>query len=291
MIFQCRAGVRNFKMKITDRVNIHLCIAFKLWKWIEVYHICSTIIDTANGSKNLKSSDAKASQRIRKCPFRQWKETPIVGFNQSCKTSSQYGWFVRGRFIPIIYSIDQLGESSCGISVYSDAYILTVMERLKTFTKRLYGTSKKRVRLCKELHTPIEHNYICSPTVHSMRRKGGRLVILPILWGFWYPPGWQENTQSYFRPYLCFSDACCHCYLTRYKSKMLLVHWLFASTTTSIPYICIRNRIYELACFIILNLLKAVKEEIGMKGITFTIYKFWLKTFLTFPLALILQIT
>jgi glycosyltransferase involved in cell wall biosynthesis len=316
-------------MKIVDRVTI-ICIAYNHEKWIEETlesvklqdYYSKELIIIDNGSTDqtpeiIRRWVSQQSGNMSVQTIFMEEEMPYCGlFNQSLGSlSSQYVVDLSGDDVlypdHLSLSIDQLRKAPYAAFVYSDAYLLTPDGEVKTFYKRnSYGDLEEEILQGELYETLIEHNYICSPTIvfnaKILKREGGYDSGL-------YYEDFDVQLRLARKHSVVFSD---HIGVLKrrhansmssgqyqlHKSKML------PSTLTVCEKVkamnihpdedkALGNRIrYELkhalwsANFEPAQGFVRLGEEIGLKGITFTFYKFWLKKRFDFS-WLYLQIT
>jgi glycosyltransferase involved in cell wall biosynthesis len=316
-------------MKIADRVTI-ICIAFNHEKWIEETlesvkiqdYYSKELIIIDNGSRDQTPEIIRrwVSQRSGSMSVQtifMEEEMPYCGlFNRSLDIlSSQYVVDLSGDDVlypdHLSLSIDQLRKAPYAAFVYSDAYILTPDGEVKTFYKRnSYGDLEEEILQGELYETLIEHNYICSPTIvfnaKILKREGGYDSGL-------YYEDFDVQLRLARKHSVVFSD---HIGVLKrrhaksmssgqyqlYKSKMLpstlaVCEKVKAMNIHPDEDKALGNRIlYELkhalwsANFEPAEGFVKLGEEIGLKGIIFTIYKFWLKKRFDFS-WLYLQIT
>jgi glycosyltransferase involved in cell wall biosynthesis len=316
-------------MKIVDRVTV-ICIAYNHEKWIEETlesvklqdYYSKELIIIDNGSTDqtpeiIRRWVSQQSGNMSVQTIFMEEEMPYCGlFNQSLGSlSSQYVVDLSGDDVlypdHLSLSIDQLRKAPYAAFVYSDAYILTTDGEIKTFYKRnSYGDLEEEILQGELYETLIEHNYICSPTIvfnaKVLEKEGGydsglyyEDFDIQLRLARKYPVVFSDHIGVLKRQH---SNSLSSSQYQRYKSKML----------PSTLAVCVKVKamnihpeedkalgkriLYELkhalwsANFEPAEGFVKLGEEIGLKGIRFAIYGYWLKRRFDFS-WLYLQIT
>lgn len=303
-------------MKIADRVTI-ICIAFNHEKWIfetlesvrlqEYYSKELIIIDNGSSDQTaeiIRKWECQRSGNMSvKTIFLDKEMAYCALFNQYLGTlASQYVIDLSGDDVlypdHLSLSIDQLRKAPYAAFVYSDAYILSVENEIKTFYKRnSYGELTEEIVQGELYETLIERNYICSPTIvfnaKILEKEGGYDAKL-------YYEDFDIQVRLARKYPVVFSDhigvlkrlhdkSLSYGQYQRYKSKMLpstltVCEKVKNMNTQPEEDLALRKRVlYELkhalwsANFEPAEGFVKLGDEIGLKGIMFSIYKFWLK--------------
>lgn len=303
-------------MKIADRVTI-ICIAYNHEKWIEETlesvrlqdYYSKELIIIDNGSTDLTPEIIRrwVSQRSGNMSVQaiyMKEEMPYCGlFNQFLGTlSSQYVVDLSGDDVlypdHLSLSLDQLRKTTEAAFVFSDAYILSVDEEIKTFYKRnSYGDLEEEILQGELYETLIEHNYICSPTIvfnaKILEKEGGYDS------GLYYEDfdiqlRLARNYQAVFSDHVGVlkrqhDKSLSSRQYQRYKSKMLPSTLIVCQKVKEMNIYPGEDKalgkrvLYELkhalwsANFETAAGFVKLGEEIDLKGIKFGIYKFWVK--------------
>jgi glycosyltransferase involved in cell wall biosynthesis len=317
MTFPTRSpGAKNFKMKVADRVTV-ICIAYNHEKWIEETlesvriqdYYAKELIIIDNGSTDQTPENIRhwVSQRSGNMPVKTIfleKEMPYCGvFNESLKTiSSQYIVDLSGDDVlypdHLSLSIEQLRRAPNAAFVYSDAYILSPDGEVKTFYKRdSNGELAEEIVQGDVYEALIEHNYICSPTIvfnaKILEKIGGYDSSLyyedfdiQLRLAREYPAVFSDHIGVLKRQH---SKSLSSNQYQRYKSMMLPSTLIVCEKIKEMNIypeenIALGKRIlFELkhalwsANFEPAEGFVKLGEEIGLKGIKFSLYKFWLK--------------
>jgi glycosyltransferase involved in cell wall biosynthesis len=316
-------------MKIADRVTI-ICITYNHEKWIEetlesvklqdYYSKELIIIDNGSTDQTPEIIRRWVSQRSGTMSVQtifMEKEVPYCGlFNQYLGTiSSQYVVDLSGDDVlypdHLSLSIDQLRKAPYAAFVYSDAYIFTTDGEIKTFYKRnSYGDLKEEILQGELYETLIEHNYICSPTIvfnaKVLEKEGGydsglyyEDFDVQLRLARKYPVVFSDHIGVLKRQH---SKSLSSGQYQRYKSKMLPSTLAVCAKVKAMNIHPEEDKalgkriLYELkhalwsANFEPAEGFVKLGQEIGLKGIRFGIYKFWLKKRFDFS-WLYLQIT
>ena len=303
-------------MKITDRVTV-ICIAHNHEEWIEETlesvrlqdYDSKELIVIDNGSSDSTPAiiDRWVSQLTGNMSVKTFfmeKEMPYCGlFNQFLETVSSH-FIVDLSGDDVLYpdhlslSISQLKRAPFAAFVYSDAYILSPEGEIKTFYKRNSGGELKEEMVQEELYqTLIASNYICSPTIvfnaKILKKEGGYDSEL-------YYEDFDIQLRLARKHPVVFSNhigvlkrqhpkSLSSGQYQRYKSKML------PSTLVVCQKIKAMNSDPNEDASLGIRILHELKhslwsanfepaagfvklgEELGIKGIVFSLYKFWLK--------------
>jgi len=316
-------------MKVTDRVTV-ICIAFNHEKWIEetlesvrlqdYYSKELIIIDngsTDNTPEIIRKWVSQRSGNMSVQTLFYGQEQPYCSlFNESLKTlASQYVVDLSGDDVlypdHLFRSIEQLKRAPFAAFVFSDAYILSPEGEIKTFYKRdSAGELTEEIAQGELYETLIEHNYICSPTIvfnaKILEKEGGYDSKL-------YYEDFDIQLRLSRKHPVVYSDhigvlkrqhpkSLSSGQYQRYKSKMLPSTLLVCQKIKDMNVNQEEDRalgkriLYELkhalwsANFEPAQGFVKLGEEIGLKGLEFTFYKFWLKKRYDFS-WLYLQIT
>lgn len=303
-------------MTVSDRVSI-ICITYNHEKWIEetlesvrlqdYYSKDLIIIDNGSTDSTPDIIRRWASQRVGSMSVQtifKTEEMPYCSlFNENLATIfSQYVVDLSGD--DVLYpdhlsnSIAQLKKAPYVAFVYSDAYILSNEGEIKTFYKRNSSGELTEEVIQGELYeTLIERNYICSPTIvfnaKFLEKEGGydsglhyEDFDIQLRLARKYPVIFSDHIGVLKREHLKSLSSGQY---QRYKSSMLpstliVCQKVKAMNIHSEEDIALGKRIlHELKHALwSANFDPAVGfvklgEEVGLNGIRFAIYKFWLK--------------
>ncbi len=303
-------------MKVTDRVTV-ICIAFNHEKWIEetlesvrlqdYYSKDLIIIDNGSTDTTPEIIRRWASQRSGNMSVEmifKSEEMPYCSlFNEVfASISSQYVVDLSGD--DVLYpdhlskSIDHLKRAPYAAFVYSDAYLLTTEGEIRTFYKRdSSGELVEDIVQGEIYETLIEQNYICSPTIvfnaKILEKEGGYDPNL-------YYEDFDIQLRLARKHPVVFSNhigvlkrqhakSLSSGQYQRYKSKMLPSTLVVCQKVKAMNLhpeedSALGKRIlFELkhalwsANFEPAEGFVKLGKEIGLRGVEFAIYKYWLK--------------
>jgi len=303
-------------MKISDRVTI-ICIAYNHAKWIEETlesvrlqdYYSKELIVIDNGSSDetpeiIKKWVAQSAGKLSVKTIFQTEESGYCKlFNETLAgINSQYVVDLSGDDVlypdHLSLSIDKLKRAPYAAFVYSDAYILSPDGEIKTFYKRSSSGELVNEVIQGELYeTLIDQNYICSPTIvfnaKILEKAGGYDSDL-------YYEDFDIQLRLTRNHPVVFSDhigvlkrkhgkSLSSGQYQRYQSRMLPST---LQVCEKIKQMNInpeedkalgRRILYELKHALWSGNFEPAEgfvklgEEIGLKGLEFSFYKFWLK--------------
>lgn len=303
-------------MKISDRVTI-ICTAFNHAKWIEetlesvrlqdYYSKELIIIDNGSTDKTpeiIKKWVSQSAGRLSVKTIFQTKESRYCAlFNETlADINSQYVVDLSGDdvFYPdhLSQSIDKLKRAPYAAFVYSDAYILSLEGEIKTFYKRTASGELVNEIIQGELYeTLIDQNYICSPTIvfnaKILQKAGGydsnlfyEDFDIQLRLARSHPVVFSDHIGVLKRKH---ASSLSSAQYQRYQSKMLPSTLIVCEKIKQMNVhpeedkALGRRILYELkhalwsANFEPAEGFVKLGEEVGLKGLKFFIYKFWLK--------------
>ena len=303
-------------MKISQRVSV-ICIAFNHEKWIEETlesvrlqdYYSKELIVIDNGSNDgtaekIQNWVKKSSGSLQVKVILHEEEQPYCQlFNQALsEVTSEYVVDLSGDDVlypeHLSQSIRELKRATFAAFVFSDAYILDNEGEISTFYKRnTAGDLVEEMELADIYVTLIKRNFICSPTIvfrtAILKKEGGydgRLVYedfdIQIRLARKYTIIFSDHLGVLKRKHLRSLSSGQY---QRYKSIMLPSTLLVCEKIQKMnthhsedDALGIRI-LYELkhalwsANFIPAEGLVLLGEEIGLRGLKFSFYKFWLK--------------
>ncbi len=303
-------------MKVSDRVTV-ICIAFNHAEWIEETlesvrlqdYYSKELIIVDNGSTDetpdiIKKWVSQSAGKLSVETIFKSKEQSYCGlFNEVlAKIDSQYVVDLSGDDVlypdHLSQSIGKLKRAPYAAFVFSDAYIMSPDGEIKTFYNRsTSGELEEEVAQGDIYEILIAQNYICSPTIvfnaKILDKAGGydsnlcyEDFDIQIRLARTHPVIFSDHVGVLKRKH---GRSLSSGQYQRYKSKMLPSTLLVCRKIRQMNTIpeeneALKKRIlYELkhalwsANFEPAQGFVDLGEEIGMKGLVFAFYKFWLK--------------